>query len=258
MLFINKRFFLLNKTIGLFLSLSVVTGSNLERNLSSTTFQFLNTKFKTVKNGESPNRYIWLHGDEMTAKMALNSHIRQFQGVAFFIQNESREIQFKTTMVDPNRIFSRKGSYHALRKFQPKWRSDSLETALNQIEIDSEKLLRKIEPPKNGLLISVHNNFRGYNVNHEIKNSQKIAIKPDQNPRDFILCTDEGDFKKLKDGPYNIVLQNIEPSIDDGSLSWAMLRKNIRYINVETRLGYLTKQKKILNFIETRLNVVNE
>ena len=258
MLFINKRFFLLNKTIGLILSLSLIRGSNLERNLSSTTFQFLNTKFKTVKNGESPNRYIWLHGDEMTAKMALNSHIRQFQGVAFFIQNESREIPFKSTMVDPNRIFSRKGSYHALRKFQPKWRSDSLEIALNQIEIEREKLLRKIEPPKNGLLISVHNNFRGYNVNHEIKNSQKTAIKPDQNPRDFILCTDEGDFNKLKDGPYNIVLQNKEPSIDDGSLSWAMLRKNIRYINVETRLGYLTKQKKILNFIENRLNVVNE
>ncbi len=37
-----------------------------------------------------------------------------------------------------------------------------------------------------------------------------------------------------------------------------MLRKNIRYINVETRLGYLTKQKKILNFIETKLNIVNE
>ena len=120
MLFINKRFFILNKTIGLFLSLSVVIGTNLERNLSSTTFQCLNTKFKTVKNGESPNRFIWLHGDEMTAKMALNSHIRQFQGVAFFIQNESREIPFKSTMVDPNRIFFKKGVISRIKKVSTK------------------------------------------------------------------------------------------------------------------------------------------
>ena len=37
---------------------------------------------------------------------------------------------------------------------------------------------------------------------------------------------------------------------DDGSLSWAMLRKNIRYINVETRLGYLTKQKEMLSLLK--------
>ena len=54
MLFINKRFFLLNKTVGLFLSLSIATGLSLGSNLSSTSFQFLSTKFKTV----FINRYI--------------------------------------------------------------------------------------------------------------------------------------------------------------------------------------------------------
>ena len=49
-------------------------------------------------------------------------------------------------------------------------------------------------------------------------------------------------------------LQNKLPDEDDGSLSWALLKKNVRYINVETRLGYLTQQKKILSFIEKELN----
>ena len=75
-----------------------------------------------------------------------------------------------------------------------------------------------------------------------------------QNLRDFILCTNEVDFMKLEKGPYNIVLQNQIPDEDDGSLSWALLKNNVRYINVETRLGYLTQKKKILSYIEKKLN----
>ena len=151
-------------------------------------------------------------------------------------------------------MFSRSGAYHALKKFKPNWEPNSLKDALDEIEIERERFLKSIMPLKNGVLVSVHNNFRGYNVKSEIKNSQKVSIKDNQNPRDFILCTSEADFIKLEKGPYNIVLQNKLPDKDDGSLSWALLKKNVRYINVETRLGYLTQQKKILSFIEKELN----
>ncbi len=40
------------------------------------------------------------------------------------------------------------------------------------------------------------------------------------------------------------------PTKDNGSLSWAALRNGVRYINVETRLGWRTKQEKMLEFIE--------
>ena len=88
----------------------------------------------------------------------------------------------------------------------------------------------------------------------EEKKSQRTSIKSGQNPRDFIICTYEKDFEKLSTGPYNVVLQSKIPEKDDGSLSWESLRRNVRYLNVETRLGYLTKQKKMLRFIETTLN----
>tara|TARA_B110000014_G_scaffold258665_1_gene245142 strand:- start:241 stop:573 length:333 start_codon:yes stop_codon:yes gene_type:complete len=109
-------------------------------------------------------------------------------------------------------------------------------------------------PAEDGVLIAVHNNFRGYNVKTEEKKSQRVSIKTNENPRDFIICTDENDFEKLASGPYNVVLQNVFPEKDDGSLSWEALRREIRYLNVETRLGYLTKQKKMLRYIEDRLN----
>lgn len=245
---------MLNSFLKFSIFISILFGSNLDRDKNVSTLSFLGVKFKIIKNGDSPNRYIWLHGDEMTAKMALNSHINEYSGIAFFIQNESREIPYKSTIVDPNRLFSRIGSYHALKKFKPNWESNLLEEALEQIDIERKNFLKLIMPSKEGFLISVHNNFRGYNVKNEIKKSQKISIKNDQSPRDFILCTNEKDYMKLESGPYNVVLQNQLPLKDDGSLSWAMLRKNIRYINVEIRLGYLSKQKKILSFIEKSLN----
>ena len=245
---------MLNKFLKYLIFLSILFSSNLNLERSANTFSFLGVTFKIVENGVSPNRYIWLHGDEMTAKMALNSHIKEYMGTAFFIQNEGREIPYKSTIVDPNRVFSRIGSYHALKKFKPNWEVNSLEQALDQIDEERDRFLKIIMPKNGGVLISVHNNFRGYNVKSEINKSQKTSIKKNQNPRDFILCTSEKDYEKLENGPYNIVLQNKLPLNDDGSLSWAMLRENIRYINVETRLGYLTKQKKILSFIENNLN----
>ena len=240
------------------LIISFILGSERDENHISDSFiSFAGAKFNLVQNGNSPNRYIWLHGDEQTARMALDYHIRHFAGLAFFIQNETREIPFKSTIVDPNRIFSRSGSYHALKKFKPGWQRGALKQALDEIDSERTSFLDILMPGRNGVLIAVHNNFYGrggYNVKKEEKKSQRTSIKPGQNPRDFIICTYEKDFEKLSTGPYNVVLQSKIPEKDDGSLSWESLRRNVRYLNVETRLGYLTKQKKMLRFIETTLN----
>ena len=240
------------------LIISFILGSERDENHISDSFiSFAGAKFNLVQNGNSPNRYIWLHGDEQTARMALDYHIRHFSGLAFFIQNETREIPFKSTIVDPNRIFSRSGSYHALKKFKPGWQRSTLKQALDEIDSERTSFLDILMPGRNGVLIAVHNNFYGrggYNVKKEEKKSQRTSIKPGQNPRDFIICTYEKDFEKLSTGPYNVVLQSKIPEKDDGSLSWESLRRNVRYLNVETRLGYLTKQKKMLRFIEITLN----
>ena len=140
--------------------------------------------------------------------MALEYHIDRHGGIAFFIESKTREIPFKSTMIDPNRIFSRKGTYHALRKFKPDWQPGTLKKALDIIDVERDAFLDILMPSKRGVLISVHNNFRGYNVHMEKDKSQRVSIKSDQNPRDFIICTDSNDYDSLSDGPFNIVLQN--------------------------------------------------
>ena len=252
-------FFLFSKYTFLYyitLFISSSYGSNLKSNYFKKSFTyFAGVRFDVIQNGNSPNRYIWIHGDEQTAKMALEYHLENYGGTAFMIQNEKREISYKSTIVDPNRIFSRSGAYHALRKFKPGWAKGTLKKALDELDVDRTKFLDLLMPSKEAILISVHNNFRGYNIEHEREKSQRISIKKGQDLRDFFLCTNENDYNILENGPFNVVLQNKLPDKDnDGSLSWEALRRNVRYINVETRLGYLSKQKKMLDYIVKYLN----
>ena len=72
-------------------------------------------KFEVKKNGYSDINYILIHGDEETAKMLLNEHIQNNQGRAFFIKSKEREVPIGSTIVDPNRIFSRSGAEKALK-----------------------------------------------------------------------------------------------------------------------------------------------
>ena len=250
----HRRLYLLNRLF-LYTIISIVYGSEIhDQQINKSFIMFAGAKFNLVQNGDSPNRYIWLHGDEQTARMALEYHIGLYNGLAFFIESETREIPFKSTIVDPNRIFSRDGAYYALRKFKPGWQPGTLKMALDEIDRERESFLDILMPNKNGLLISLHNNFRGYNVHKEKGNSQRISIKKNENPRDFIICTNSSDFEILVSSPYNVVLQNELPERDDGSLSWEALRRNVRYLNIETRLGYLSKQKAMLTYIEDNLN----
>ena len=246
---------MLNRSILCVLWVSLSLGSERkDPQITSRNITFIGTSFNIVEHGDSPIHYIWLHGDEKTAQMALNYHIKKYSGKAFFIQNDSREIPYQETQIDPNRIFSRNGSFYALTKFKLDWSPGTLRTALDELDDECQQFLEELIPDTNGILIAVHNNSRGYNVNKELKRSKKASIKKRQNPRDFILCTHEKDFEILSEGPYNVVLQNELPASDDGSLSWESIRRNIRYVNVETRLGYLSKQKKMLEFIRETLN----
>lgn len=224
-----------------------------ESEIPSMNISYAGANFNVIKNGESSIRYIWLHGDEKTAQMALSHHIKNYPGIAYFIQSEAREIPYKSTLIDPNRIFSRNGSYHALKKFKPEWVPGSIKASLDELDRERTQFFKELLPDGDGILIAVHNNFRGYNLHSETHNNVKTSIKTKQNPRDFIICTFEGDFEKLSKGPYNVLLQNKIPERDDGSLSWAALKYNVRYVNIETRLGYLTKQKKMLTFIANTL-----
>ena len=70
----------------------------------SNEISFGEISFQVVEKGKSNRHYIWLHGDEKTAKMALNDHMSTKEGKAFFIQSETREVVVAGGLIDPNRI----------------------------------------------------------------------------------------------------------------------------------------------------------
>ncbi|HJM47978.1 MAG TPA: hypothetical protein QGH56_09210 [Candidatus Marinimicrobia bacterium] len=223
--------------------------------IGDTFVSFAGIEFKVVKNGESNKHYIWMHGDEKTANMAINYHLKHYNGTAFLIKSDEREVIYHNTKIDPNRIFSRSGSFRTLTKFKLEWAPGTIKKALNELDQERGQFLDMVFPDSGGILISVHNNFRGYNLRYELKNHTKVSINPKENLRDFIICTDHGDFDILsKGGHFNVILQDQLPEGDDGSLSWAAIRNGIRYVNIEARLGWLSQQKKMLKFVEERLN----
>lgn len=209
--------------------------------------------FDVVQKGKSDRRYIWLHGDEKTAKMALVNHMRSNEGIAFLVKNESREVVISDGIIDPNRIFSSEGAKKNLHKYNPNWSNKKKLTVLKSINQDRENFLNTIFPINGDLLIALHNNFKGYNVYQEISKSDTVSIKKNQNPRDFYLCTNRKDFEILSKSPYNVVLQESFPENDDGSLSWAALKWGVRYLNIEARLGWLSMQKKMLKYAHENL-----
>jgi len=215
--------------------------------------QIATIQFKVIQNGDSDRRYIWLHGDEQTARMALESHMKKNQGKAFLVEGILRESEFYGGIIDPNRIFSSLGAKANIQKYNPRWTKKEKEDRLLTINQDRKIFFKNIFPKNGELLIALHNNYKGYNINKELGRSDAKSIKKDQNPRDFFICTNRSDFEILSQSPFNVVLQEKSPKKDDGSLSWAALINDIRYINIETRLGWLSQQKKMLNYIEKNL-----
>jgi len=234
-----------------FLSFFCLIGLSFAMDISE--LSYCGIDFQVKKNGFSDVNYILIHGDEETARMLLSEHIKKNKGKAFFIKSKEREVVFGPTKVDPNRIFSRTGARKALKKFKPHWDHKELTKLLEKLDKSRNIFLFNIFPSEGGLLIALHNNFRGYSVKDELTNSQLHSIKKDKNPRDFIICTDLKDYQKLKKGPYNVVLQNIIDEDNNGSLSWSALENGVRYVNIETRLGWLSQQRKMLKFVESSL-----
>ena len=246
---------MLNRLFYIHFIMSLLFGSEKEKpEVLTTSVSFSGIEFEVVINGVSNNHYIWLHGDERTANMALRHHLNHYDGIAFLIKSDEREVVYQNTKIDPNRIFSRSGSFRTLTKFKLEWAPGTLKKALDELDQKREQFLAILFPDSGGVLIAVHNNFRGYNMISELENYTKVSINPKENPRDFIICTDPDDFDKLSLGHYNVILQDQLPEEDDGSLSWASLRNGVRYVNIEARLGWLSQQKKMLKFVEERLN----
>ncbi|MDQ6665167.1 MAG: hypothetical protein M3Z23_12320 [Acidobacteriota bacterium] len=208
--------------------------------------------FHVLRYRRSGRRYLFIHGDEPTAREVLTIHMETHPGIAYLVTGTEREVPLDGGKLDPNRMFSRTGAEANLKKLNPDWTPDKIARALDFLDDEREKLVRHLAPPGDGLLIALHNN-RDYSVQDEVASSDEVSLKQPERPREFFLCTDPRDYAILAKSPFNVVLQNRKPATDDGSLSRLAARRGFRYLNLECGAGQFEAQIERLGWAERNL-----
>jgi hypothetical protein len=208
-------------------------------------------RFRVIRNGHSPRRYLVIHGDEDTARDVLTKYMADRQGVAYVVIGKTRTVEILGLKADPNRMFSRAGADFTIRDQNPGVDVEKLVEALDYLDDHRGQLLTRLIPHKGSRLFALHNN-RDYSVQDELAASNQTSIKQPDQPRNFFLCTDAKDFEILKQSPYNVVLQN-EPNPDDGSLSRLAALRGFRYINLECAIGAYDAQLERMRWLDDHL-----
>lgn len=209
-------------------------------------------EFHVIRNGNSPRRYLLIHGDESTARQVLTHHLTTARGTACLVSNNARNIPFQAGQLDPNRMFSAEGAARNLRRLNPDWPEAQILNGLLRLERARRQILEAIRPRHGDVLIAVHNN-RDYSLNDELQASSRTALNDRDHPHDFCLCTSAADYERLARGTYNVLLQDHPPGDDDGSLSRRAVRDGFRYVNIEAALGSQDKQRAMLQWVDETL-----
>ncbi|MES1262349.1 MAG: hypothetical protein ABUS49_11490 [Acidobacteriota bacterium] len=215
------------------------------------TAQLSGVPFRVMSYGHSPRRFIVIHGNEDTARDVLSAWMFDHEGVAYIVTGSDRNVDVHGVKIDPNRMFSRVGAERSILSLNPGVAPDRVTAALDYLDKERGKALRRLIPPKGSRLFALHNN-RDYSVQDEIAASDQTSIKQPDTPRDFFLCTSPADYDVLKQSPFNVVLQT-RPEPDDGSLSRLAARRGFRYINLECALGDYEGQRQRVQWLEDRL-----
>jgi hypothetical protein len=203
-------------------------------------------RFRIYRRGESARRWIHVHGNEVTARQTMEEHLHTQAGVALGVLNDQRNVRIGNLAIDPNRFFSRVGAEASLRRLNTNAVDAEIKAVLDRLDKDREKFVASFLPPAGGILIALHNNGPTYSVHDETPISDEMALNDPEHPRDFLLTTSKSDFALLRNSPWNVVLQDLAPKDDDGSLSRLCQRIQVRYVNIEAAAGNLNKQRDML------------
>jgi hypothetical protein len=210
-------------------------------------------RFHSLRNGTDRRRYIWIHGNEPTARDILREHMKETEGRAFLIESNDRNVFVAGGKLDPNRMFSRPGAERSLRTLNPAWTSQQIEEVLDKLDSDRDRFLRRVLPQSGELIVALHNNGPGYSVKDEVEISNAVALNDPGHPDEFILCSNHADFAVLANSRFNALLQDRPQGPEDGSLSRLCAARGIRYINVEAAHGNREGQKRMLDWVELAL-----
>src|SRR5687767_7068687 len=101
-------------------------------------------QFEVIRRGTNRRRYIWIHGNEPTARDVLRDHMTKVEGRAFLIRNTDRNVTVQGGKLDPNRMFSRIGAEKNLRMLNPSWQPRQIQSVLDRLDSNRERFLRHV------------------------------------------------------------------------------------------------------------------
>lgn len=197
-----------------------------------------------------------MHENEITSYKAGQNLFDKYGGkLAKLIDKGNRNISFSINnqnyTFDPNRIFTEIGRNKTLAKL-----SKANNSAESELEIFAKSIIDSIKISKDKIVIALHNNTNGdYSIrsymknNVEAINASEIYVNEKISEDDFFVVTSKKIFDALKEKDVNVVLQNNEKAIDDGSLSIYCANYGIQYINVEARSDHLEYQSEMLDIL---------
>ena len=193
--------------------------------------------------------YFNMHDDEKTSVKAGEKMVEKYGGalVELLAQGErlvSFDLGGKKYKFDPNRIYANAGIKKTL--FENK--SYSWE-AFYEIKKFSEKLIGIVFEKKPKLIVALHNNKDNF-IDEYCQNVKDFFVNPGKSFNNFFFTTEEDFFNYLKDKKFNVVLQNNEDVVDDGSLSVYCSKNKIPYMNVEAFHGDLDEQVRMLEEVQ--------
>ena len=215
--------------------------------------QLAGARFRIVRHDRRSRHFLFIHGNEETARGVLEQFMMTHRGVAFLIETHTRNVSIDSGEIDPNRMFSRVGAEASLKSLNPAWTPSQLTAALDLLDRGRPHLVKTLFPSKGGLLIALHNNSEEYSVNDELAISDAVSLRDPANLHAFFLCTEPADYMMLAASPYNVVLQKNKPQQDDGSLSRLAASRGVRYVNLEVRMGETARQSEMLDWLDSHL-----
>lgn len=200
--------------------------------------------------------FINLHDDENTSVDAAIDVIDRFGGKLIQLKHTGeRNLEFRIGRtkyeVDPNRMFTDRGTKESFQKFG-RYSDESMKA----VRTFADNLVATLDTD---VIFTLHNNtednYSAASYLDEYKrDAAEVFIKPGSDPDDFFFVTERLFFDALKVRGFNVVLQNNETMTDDGSLSVLAARRNIPYINIEAQHGHVKEQIRMLEVIYELFN----
>lgn len=198
--------------------------------------------------------FLNVHEDETTSVQTLEAYSKKDSIDYFYLHHKgTRRVSFKIKdkkySVDPNRIFTKKGRKKSLKD------GENYSRKANRIvKALALQIIGRL--PKGYTVVSLHNNTDvEYSINSyapggdEAQNTKALYINEMMDPDDFVYTTDSYYFEALKGQEINVILQDNQAYVNDGSLSVYCGKKNIPYLNIETQKGHFKEQMELMEIV---------